>query len=145
MGRLHWNLFGILKFTEQPKTPGLNFKNMASSEGDQLLVGTFHPIMDKIEADVLQIAKKWNWNESLYIKDTFSERFQLKMPVLHYCKVRAPSKLASECNQMQSKCNQNIEMSCKVKLKLTKLKGLCLIVWRNQRKTHLRKQQISAE
>ena len=34
---------------------------MASPEGEQLLVGAFHAIMDKIEADILQIAKKWNW------------------------------------------------------------------------------------
>ena len=34
---------------------------MASSEGNQLLAGAFHAIMDKIEADILQIAKKWNW------------------------------------------------------------------------------------
>ena len=34
---------------------------MASSEGDQLLAGAFHAIMDKIEVNILQIAKKWNW------------------------------------------------------------------------------------
>ena len=33
---------------------------MASSEGGQLLAGAFHFIMDKIEPDILQIAKKWN-------------------------------------------------------------------------------------
>ena len=34
---------------------------MASSEGDKVLVGAFHAVMDKIEAGILQIAKKWNW------------------------------------------------------------------------------------
>ena len=47
---------------------------MASSEGDQLLSGAFHAIMDKIEADILHIAK-WQrsriGNESSSIKDTF--------------------------------------------------------------------------
>ena len=57
----HRNLFGILKFTKRPKTPGIFLINMASPEGEQLLVGVFHAIMDKIEADILQIAKKWNW------------------------------------------------------------------------------------
>ena len=33
-------------------------KNMASSEGDQLLSGPFHGIMGKIEAAILEIAKK---------------------------------------------------------------------------------------
>ena len=60
-GPLHRNPFGILKFTEQPKTSGINTKKIASSKGDQLLKGVFHAIMDKIEAGILQIAKKWNW------------------------------------------------------------------------------------
>ena len=34
---------------------------MASSEGDKVLAGAFHAVMDKIEAGILQIAKKWNW------------------------------------------------------------------------------------
>ena len=34
---------------------------MASPEGDQLLAGAFHAIIDKVEADILQIEKKWNW------------------------------------------------------------------------------------
>ena len=34
---------------------------MASFEGDQPLARAFHAIMDEIEADILQIAKKWNW------------------------------------------------------------------------------------
>ena len=34
---------------------------MARSEGDQVLAGVFHAVMEKKEADILQIAKKWNW------------------------------------------------------------------------------------
>ena len=41
-----------------PKHWGSILKNMASSEGDQLLAGAFHAIMGKIEAGILQIAKK---------------------------------------------------------------------------------------
>ena len=33
---------------------------MARSKGVQLLAGAFHVIMDKIEADIFQIVKKWN-------------------------------------------------------------------------------------
>ena len=44
-GRLHRNLFGVLKFI---------------SEGDRLLTRAFDTIIDKIEANILQIAKKWN-------------------------------------------------------------------------------------
>ena len=65
-GKIVWkhgprNLFGTLKITEWTKTPGINIKNMASSEGDQALTGAFHAIMEKTEDDMLQIVKKWNW------------------------------------------------------------------------------------
>ena len=50
-----WNLPNILKYR------GSILRNMASFEIDQVLAGAFHVIMDKIEADILQIAKKWNW------------------------------------------------------------------------------------
>ena len=42
------------------KHQGSILGNMASSEGDQPLARAFHTIMDKIRADVPQIAKKWN-------------------------------------------------------------------------------------
>ena len=51
-GKIVWNL------TNDPKHRGSILKNMASSEGDQLLAGAFHAIMGKIEAGILQIAKK---------------------------------------------------------------------------------------
>ena len=57
---LHKNLFRILKFNERPKTPGIILRNMTSSEGDQLLAGGFHAILDNIEVDILQMVKKWN-------------------------------------------------------------------------------------
>ena len=50
---------------------------MADSEGDQILAGAFHAIMDTADANILQIAKKEIGYEFLYIRDTFSERFQL--------------------------------------------------------------------
>ena len=51
----------ISKAQNSPKHRGSIFRNMASSEGNQLLAGAFHAIMDKIEAHILQTAKKWNW------------------------------------------------------------------------------------
>ena len=45
---------------EGPKHRGSILRNIASSEGDQLLAGVFLAIMDKIEADMFQIAKRWN-------------------------------------------------------------------------------------
>ena len=59
-----------------PKHQGSILRNMASSEGDQLLVGSFHAIMDKIEADILQIAKTWNWKSILIHQGYFSRKIQ---------------------------------------------------------------------
>ena len=47
-----WNL------PNGPKHGESILKNMASSKGDQLLAGASHAIMGKIEAGILQIAKK---------------------------------------------------------------------------------------
>ena len=53
-------------------------RNMASSEVDQPLSRAFSSIMDKGEAAILQTEMQTSGigNESLYIKKTFSERFQ---------------------------------------------------------------------
>ena len=53
--RVCWNLLN------GPKHRGSILKNMASSEGYQLLVWAFHAIIDKIAVDIFQIANKWNW------------------------------------------------------------------------------------
>ena len=44
-----------------PKHRGSVLRNTEISEGDQLLSGASYAIMDIIEFDILQIAKKWNW------------------------------------------------------------------------------------
>ena len=55
-GRLRKSLYVILKFTERPKTPGFIFKtSMTCIEGDEILGGDFHAILDKIEVDMLQV------------------------------------------------------------------------------------------
>ena len=50
-----WNL------PNGPKHRRSILRNMTSSDGNQSLARAFHSIMDKIEVDILQIAKKWNW------------------------------------------------------------------------------------
>ena len=71
---------------------------MASSEGDQLLAGTFHAIIDQIEANkiYLKLQRSGIGNESSCIKHTFSARFQLWMPVLHQSMCTFTSKLVFE-------------------------------------------------
>ena len=60
MQTVNKSLYSMLKFTNRPKTPGIIFKNMAWTGGDQQFPGVFHVFMDEIEADMLQIAKKLN-------------------------------------------------------------------------------------
>ena len=64
-----WNL------PNGPKHQGSILKNMASSKEGQLIAGAFHTIRDKIEADMLQTAKKWNWKLIFTHEDTVLERF----------------------------------------------------------------------
>lgn len=52
---------------------------MAYSGGDQLLGGDFQVLLDKTEADMLQITNNFNCKWIINIKDIFKERFQLQM------------------------------------------------------------------
>ena len=57
---LHKNLFGVLNLPKGSRHQGSNLRNKPGSEGNQLLAGAFNVSIDKIEADILQIAKKRN-------------------------------------------------------------------------------------
>ena len=56
---------------------------MACTKGNQLLEGDLHDILDKIEADILQLQRNRTENGSSNIKDPSTERPQLQMAVLH--------------------------------------------------------------
>ena len=66
-GKIVWkNLIEIsiimLKFTEQPKTPGITFKkNMGFPERNKLFVCDLRANMDETSADMVQFTKSWNW------------------------------------------------------------------------------------
>ena len=60
MGRLNRTL-DILKFPSGPKHRVSLLKNMTFTKGNQLFVGDFHLVLDKINADILQFTKKSNW------------------------------------------------------------------------------------
>ena len=91
-----------MKFAEWLKHWESILRNMASSEGDQLLAGAFHAIMDKIEADILKIAMKWNW-KGIFIHQRHSFR---KITAIN-------ASLASKYRHLQGwplKFGQNIKM-----------------------------------
>ena len=83
---------------------------MSTSEGDQLPAGAFHTIMDKIEADSLQIAKKWNW-KCIFIHQEYL--FRKILAVNSASQVREKHK--DEVPNV-SVSSQNIETLCKSKL-----------------------------
>ena len=51
---LRWNL------ANGPKHRGSFLDNIACTKENQLLEGDLHAILDKIEANILQITKEWN-------------------------------------------------------------------------------------
>ena len=52
---------------------------MTSSKRDQLLARAFHAIMGKTEADILQIARNWNW-KCIFIHQRY---FFRKIPAIN--------------------------------------------------------------
>ena len=55
-------IFFILKFTEQPKIPGMTLKKkIAFPEGNKLFAGDFRANLDETNADMVQFTKRWNW------------------------------------------------------------------------------------
>ena len=52
----------MLKFTEQPQTPGITSKkNIAFLKGNKLFAGDFCANLDETNADMVQFTKRWNW------------------------------------------------------------------------------------
>ena len=108
---------------------------MACPKEDQLLEGDLHVILDKIEADILQITKNGIENDSPNIKHPSTERFQLKMTVLYHSmcisKVGHSSlrHIRAEYKDKKpdiSDFHRNIGVSCNTKLKLPKFEDLCI-------------------
>ena len=60
-----------------PKYRGSILRSMASYEGDQPLARAFHTIMDKTEADILPVKKKWIFMHQEY--------FFRKIPAINAC------------------------------------------------------------
>ena len=68
---------------------------MARFEGYQILARTFHAIMDKIETDIVQTARKWNWKLMFIHQGNFFQKDSSNR--CQFCtKVRALERLVSE-------------------------------------------------
>ena len=107
----------------RPKTPGIAFKNMAFSEGNQLFAGDFQAVLDETNAIMLQFRNGTG--------NTFAESFQLQMSTLHQSMGIFKAGLSSdgwakykEKVTDVSDSNQNDETTRNSKLTFTELKDL---------------------
>ena len=84
MGRLNRNLYVMLQFTKQPKTPGMTSKkNIAFPEGNKLLAGNFVLIWMKQMLIWFNLQSDGTRDGLSNIKETLAESLQLPMSVLH--------------------------------------------------------------
>ena len=56
--RANRNFYGMLKFTELPKTPGITSKKHPLPEGNKLFSGYLHAHLDEPNADMVQFTKR---------------------------------------------------------------------------------------
>ena len=84
MGRLNRNLYAMLKFTKQPKTPGMTSKkNIAFPEGNKQMAGDFVLIWMKQRLIWFNLQRDGTKNGFSNIKETFAENLLLQMSVQH--------------------------------------------------------------
>ena len=118
-GRVNRNVYGILKFTKQPKTLKITFKNMPFSEGNQLFSGA---VLQKVNAGMRQFTKKQIGKWIVKHQEYFCRRLPVKVSSL--------SSLSDGWAKYKEKVpdvsdsNQNVETTCNSKLRFTELKDL---------------------
>ena len=82
-GRLNTNLYVMLKFTEQPKTPGMTSKKVLSLKGISSFAGDFVLIWMKQRLIWFNLQRDGTRNGLSNIKETSAENLQLKISVLY--------------------------------------------------------------
>ena len=63
-GSLNRNLYAMLKFNEQAKTPVINSKKQKKHsfpKGNKLFLGDFCANLDETNPNMVQFTKRWNW------------------------------------------------------------------------------------
>ena len=120
------NLFGIIKFTERPKTPGINFKKLGKLWRESATCRNFSCYYGQNRRWYISNCEEVELEMNLHTSSILSQK-DSSYKCLLYTKVRAPWRLVSEAWAKTRRCSdQNIETWCQNKLKLTKLKDLCL-------------------
>ena len=118
MVRLNRNLYVILEFTERPKTPGITSKiTQLSLKRITCFQGIFVLTQMKQTLIWFNLQRDETGNGLYNIKDTFVERLQLLMSVLHQ------SMYVHLVSQVHMMAGQNIKkkyLMCQIPIKMLK-------------------------
>ena len=107
---------------------------MAFSQENQLFAGDFHPLLNEINAGMLQFTKKWNWKWIFQHHRYFCKRLPtttISFAPKYVCIFKAGLSSLSDgwakCKEKVpsvSDSNQNVEITCNYKLRFIELKDL---------------------
>ena len=113
----------MLKFTERPKTPGMDSKkNNAFPEGNKLLADGFVLIWMKQALIWFNLQRDGTRNGSSNIKKTFAESLLLQMSVLHQ-RISIFQSSMLVVSQVHMMAEQNVKkkyLMCQILIKILK-------------------------
>ena len=112
----------MLKFTKQPKPPGMaSKKNIAFPEGNKLFAGDFVLIWIKQMPIWFNLERDGTRNGLSNIKETFAESLQLQMSVLHQrMSIFQSSMLVSQVLMMAGQNVKKKYLMCQIPIKMLK-------------------------
>ena len=112
----------MLKFTEQPKTPGMNSKKMLLSlKGISCLQVIFMLIWMKQMLIWFSLQRDGTGNGLSNIKDTFAESLQLQMSVLYQSmSIFQSPRLVSQVDMMTGQNVKKKYLICQIPIKMLK-------------------------
>ena len=118
-GRLNTNLYVMLKFTEQPKTPGMTSKKSAQEISS--FAEDFVLIWMKQRLIWFNLQRDGTRNGLSNIKETFAESLQLQMSVLHQrMSIFQSSMLVSQVHMMAGQNVKKKYLMCHIPIKMLK-------------------------
>ena len=112
----------MLKFTEQPKTPGMTSKKtLLSLKGNKLFAGEFVLIWMKQMLIWFNLQRDGTRNVLCSIKETSAESLQLQMSVLHQrMSIFQSSRLVSQVRMMAGQNVKKKYLMCQIPIKMLK-------------------------
>ena len=111
----------MLKFTEQPKIPGMNSKKVLSLKGNKQFAGDFVLIWMKQTLTWFNLQRDGTRNGLSNIKETFAEILHLQISVLHQImSIFQSSRLVSQVHMMARQNVKKKYLMCQIPIKMLK-------------------------